>query len=159
MNSMRGAVVLKTFALGVLATSLCAALSGAQEAFPPALGPVKPADIRCAIVEWDLSAPVPTLTLVCPPKEVFSPLRVCLRFSWLKQGDVPENITSIVAKPGAVTRIRSDKRDKRKTLVLLSVFETGERKPREKWLAFNSLESIRLVNETQIVRSSGPGNL
>src|SRR5580693_1190891 len=37
---------------------------------------IRASDIKCAIVEWDGSSPKPVLTVVCPPPEIFTPLRV-----------------------------------------------------------------------------------
>ena len=48
-------------------------------------------DIKCSVVEWNNALPKPALTLLCPPEEIFAPLRVCIKLSWLKPEDVPNN--------------------------------------------------------------------
>src|SRR3989442_3963268 len=51
---------------------------------PLTLKPIDLPDIQCSVADWKNTAPKPVLTLLCPPQEVFAPLRVYLKLSSLK---------------------------------------------------------------------------
>lgn len=100
-----------------------------------------PSDIKCSIVEWNNSSPKPALTVVCPPPEIFAPLRVILKFSWVDSKDVPREAAKVVAEPRNATRIQLGKGNVRAFLKVSDHSDTTK----EKWVVFNSLQSFRLV--------------
>jgi hypothetical protein len=102
----------------------------------------KPAEIKCSIIEWDRSAPKPVLTVVCPPPEVFTPLRVFLKFSWMEGRDVPKDAAKVVAEPRAATKILLDKANIK---VFLKISKGADDSGKEKWMAFNALEGFAIV--------------
>jgi len=112
------------------------------------LNPFKPgnvirsSDIKCSIIEWETSPPKPALTVVCPPPEIFSPLRVFLKFSWLDAKDVPKDAAKVVAEPKAATKIQLGKGTVRAFLKMSKEADTAAK---EKWVAFNSLQSFAIV--------------
>ncbi|MCI0420965.1 MAG: hypothetical protein L0312_17325 [Acidobacteria bacterium] len=146
MNSMPSVSLVRNLVLALLAASFYAPLALAQASPPFIPEPTKPADTRCSVVDWKISSTTPALTLVCPPKEVFAPLRVYLHFSWEKEGDMPSNYLSIVALPGTQTKMRMSKRGE-EVLVWLEVYEKGDGKPQAKWVSFNRLVGVGLLNE------------
>ena len=103
---------------------------------------IKPSDIKCSIVEWETSPPKPALTVVCPPPEIFSPLRVFLKFSWVDAKDVPREAAKVVAEPKTATKIQLGKGSVR---AFLKISKDAESLSKEKWVAFNSLQSFALV--------------
>jgi hypothetical protein len=103
---------------------------------------IKPADIKCSVVEWETGSPKPALTVVCPPPEVFSPLRVFLKFSWVDASDVPKEAAKVVAEPKTATRIQLGKGSVR---AFLKISRDADSLSKEKWVAFNSLQSFAIV--------------
>jgi hypothetical protein len=60
---------------GSTAKSESASASGAR--WPDPHGITDPTtDIKCAIVQWTAEPPRPALIVVCPPEDVFAPLRI-----------------------------------------------------------------------------------
>jgi len=103
---------------------------------------IRPSDIKCSIIEWDTSPPKPALTVVCPPPEIFSPLRVFLKFSWSDVKDVPKEAAKVVAEPKAATKIQLGKGSVR---AFLKISKEADSPTKEKWVAFNSLQSFAIV--------------
>jgi hypothetical protein len=103
---------------------------------------IKTSEIKCSIIEWDRSAPKPILTVVCPPPEVFTPLRVFLKFSWMEARDVPKDVAKVVAEPRAATKILLDKANIR---VFLKISKGADDSGKHKWMAFNALQGFAIV--------------
>ncbi|MCI0624451.1 MAG: hypothetical protein L0387_22865 [Acidobacteria bacterium] len=146
MNLMPSVLLVRNVTLAVLAANLSAPLAIAQASQPFIPEPTKPADTRCSVVDWRLSSTTPALTVVCPPKEVFAPLRVYLRLSWAKEEDVPSDYLSIVALPGTQTKMRVSK-PREEVLVWLKVYEKGGGRALAQWVSFNRLVDVGLLNE------------
>ncbi len=121
---------------------------------PVTLKPRDLPDIQCSVVKWDSTAPKPTLTLLCPPEEVFSPLRVYIQLSWLKPEEVPDNVLHILASPKTHTKLRTSKKA---AWVRLKVSANAEERPQEKWVSFTGLVNVALLTENvRIVVGSAP---
>jgi hypothetical protein len=103
---------------------------------------IRPSDIKCSIIEWETTPPKPALTVVCPPPEIFSPLRVFLKFSWVDAKDVPKEAAKVVAEPKTATKIQLGKGSVR---AFLKISKEADSPTREKWVAFNSLQSFAIV--------------
>lgn len=103
---------------------------------------IRASDIKCAIVEWDGSSPKPVLTVVCPPPEIFTPLRVFLKFSWMDAKDVPKDAAKVVAEPKAATKIQFDRANIK---VLLKLSKGADDSGKEKWMAFDALQGFAII--------------
>lgn len=149
MNSIRSFSSRKILFLGILAANLCPAPARAEDSPPFVPRPTKRADTQCSVVAWNITLPKPTLMLVCPPEAVFAPLRVYVKFSWAREEDVPDNYLNIVAPSRTPTkfRTRTNERNEREVLLRLKIYEKGKGKPQAKWVSFNSLVGMALVNE------------
>jgi hypothetical protein len=112
-----------------------------ENPFKPGHG-VKASEIRCSIIEWENNAPKPLLTVVCPPPQVFAPLRVFLKFSWLDTKDVPKEAAKVVAEPRTETKIMLGKGDIK---VFLKISKGGDDTGKEKWMAFNALQGFTII--------------
>jgi len=53
-------------------------------------------DVVCSIVESKLSDPAPSLTVLCPPQDIFAPLHVYLKLSWLKPADIQPLLAALL---------------------------------------------------------------
>jgi len=122
--------------------------SALDDVWQTKLNPFKPgnairtSDIKCSVIEWDTTPPKPALTVICPPPEVFSPLRVFLKFSWVDAKDVPKEAAKVVAEPKAATKIQLGKGSVR---AFLKTSKETDSPTKEKWVAFNSLQSFAIV--------------
>jgi len=103
---------------------------------------IRSSDIKCSIVEWVDTPPKPELTVVCPPPEIFAPLRVFLKFSWVDSKDVPKDVAKVVAKPRAETKIQLGKANIK---VFLKMSKDADDSGKEKWVAFNALQAFAIV--------------
>ncbi len=112
-----------------------------QNPFKPG-NAVRSSDIKCSIVEWVDTPPKPELTVVCPPPEIFAPLRVFLKFSWVDSKDVPKDVAKVVAKPRAETKIQLGKANIK---VFLKMSKDADDSGKEKWVAFNALQAFAIV--------------
>ena len=110
---------------------------------PLTIKPLDMADIDCAVGEWHPTGTKPILTLICPPNTVFAPLRVLIKFSWMKSEDIPVEAQQILAPPGSPTKIRTNKNAAQ---VWLQVIDKGERKPRSTWVGFTGVVDIALLS-------------
>ena len=99
-------------------------------------------DISCSVVEWKVGVPTPTLTVLCPPEDVFAPLHVYLKLSWLKPEDIPASARNVMAAAKTTTRLRTNKSA---TWVWLEVREKERDAPRRMWLAFNGVADMALL--------------
>jgi hypothetical protein len=112
-----------------------------QNPFKPG-NTLKSGEIKCAIVEWDGSTPKPILTVVCPPPEVFTPLRVFLKFSWMEPRDVPKDAAKVVAEPRTGTKIMLDRASIK---VFLKISKGADDSGKEKWMGFNALQGFAII--------------
>ncbi len=111
---------------------------------PLTLKPIDLPDIQCSVADWKNTAPKPVLTLLCPPQEVFAPLRVYLKLSWLKPEDVPGNSANILAPPKTPTKLRTNKGG---ALVWLNFDPAAKEKPQAQWVQFNGVVDVALLAE------------
>jgi len=82
------------------------------------------------------------LTVVCPPPDVFTPLRVFLKFSWTDSKNVPKEAAKVVAEPRTETKILLDRSNIK---VFLKVSKGAEDSGKEKWMAFDALQGFAIV--------------
>jgi hypothetical protein len=97
---------------------------------------------KSSVIEWETGSPKPALTVVCPPPEIFSPLRVFLKFSWVDAKDVPKEAAKVVAEPKTATKIQLGKGSVR---AFLKISKEPDSPTKEKWVGFNSLQSFAIV--------------
>src|SRR5262245_1106222 len=109
---------------------------------PLTIKPVDMQDIDCIVAAWQPSAKMPVLTLICPPNTVFSPMRVLIKFSWMKPEDIPAGLEHILAPAGTPTKIRTSKTV---VQVWLPVNNKGKADARESWIAFNAVIDVALL--------------
>ena len=105
------------------------------------LTPTDMPDISCSIVEWKDNSPLPTLAVICPPEEMFAPLHLYLKLSWLKAEDVPSSAHRIIAPAKAVIKIRTEKSI---AWVWVGVREKPDAAPRQTWVGFNAVADVAL---------------
>lgn len=109
---------------------------------PLTIKPLDMQEIECVVAEWRPTPPKPVLTLICPPSSVFAPLRVLIKFSWMKPEDAPVSPEQILAPAGTPTKIRTNKTNAQ---ILLPVDENGEHKLRNTWISFNAVADVALL--------------
>ena len=109
---------------------------------PLTIKPVDMQDIDCIVAAWKPNAKMPVLTLICPPSTVFSPMRVLIKFSWMKPEDIPTGLEHILAPVGTPTKIRTSKTV---VQVWLPVNKNGKTDARESWIAFNAVIDVALL--------------
>lgn len=102
----------------------------------------RPKEILCAVVEWNITAPAPVLTLHCPPDEVYAPLAVRIRLSWARPEDVPGDYLDLVAPRGMHTHLV---RTEKGLQVRLRIQRDGEKNAREIWVVFNQVDGVALL--------------
>ncbi|GEM_PF-6871789 len=103
------------------------------------------ADVKCVVVQWELPASgTPKLTILCPPAEIFAPLRVYIQLGWKSAEGVPENYLRIIAPSGALTKIRSNRAG---VAVWLKVGQENPGTPQTKWVSFDTLLSVGLQQD------------
>lgn len=108
---------------------------------PLTVKPVDRPDLACTIMEWDTSAAVPALKLLCPPDEVFAPLRVYLKLSWQRESELPPEHRHIVARAGTRTLLRTGKDAAMVRLEVVS--ENGA--PKRQWISFTGVVDVALI--------------
>ena len=106
------------------------------------LTPTDMPDVSCSIVEWRDDSPKPTLAVVCPPQDKFSPLHVYLKLSWLKSEDVPLFARSITIPAKTIVKIRTTGST---AWVWLVVKEKPSAAPRQLWVGFNAVVDVALL--------------
>jgi len=107
-------------------------------------GSAKSHVIKCAVVAWNPAELQPALTLVCPPSQVFAPLRVYMKVSWKATEDVPEECRRIVAEPKSQTRLETIKNRLRVWLPIADKKGNGQS---SRWVEFNFLQALLLEGE------------
>jgi hypothetical protein len=96
-------------------------------------------DLKCSVVQWTSEPPRPALVVVCPPEEVFAPLRLFFKLSWRQDADVPGNFQALLAQPKIETKMHwTDRGDYH---ILLQVEGKHGRSDR-KWIHFNDLIGV-----------------
>src|SRR5262245_22233369 len=109
---------------------------------PLTIKPVDMQDIDCIVAAWQPGAKMPVLTLICPPSTVFSPMRVLIKFSWMKPEDIPAGLEHTLAPAGTPAKIRTSKTV---VQVWLPVANKGKADARESWIAFNAVVDVALL--------------
>jgi hypothetical protein len=126
---------------GSTAKSESASASGARWPDPQRItNPT--ADIKCAIVQWTVEPPRPALIVVCPPEEVFAPLRIYFKLSWKRDGDLPRNFQALMAQSKTQTKMHWTSQGDYH--VLLQADQKNGRVSRPEWVHFTDLEGIYL---------------
>jgi len=101
-------------------------------------------DVKCAIVEWITASSKPSLVVVCPPGEVFAPLRLYFKLSWKRDADVPANF-QIIAEPE--TMIKMHWNSQGDYHVLLQTERKSGHNPHPEWVKFNNLLAVYIKSE------------
>ena len=123
-------------------------LCGQDNLLPPPRGealtltPTDMPDVSCSVVQWKGDPVIPTLAVICPPQNVFAPLHVYLKLSWLKSEDVPLSARGIAAAEKTLIKIRTNKSI---AWVWLEVRERQGATPHRTWVAFNGVVDIALL--------------
>lgn len=122
---------------------------GTGDFLPPMTGepltitPTDRPDVSCSVVEWSAASSKPALTVLCPPPEVFAPLHVYLKVSWLKAEDIPAYAGAIHAPAKTLTKLRTNKSA---VWLWLSVQEKHDAPLRGKWVAFTGVADVALLS-------------
>jgi len=122
---------------------------GKGDFLPPTTGealtltPSDKPDVSCSVVEWNAAPAKPTLTVLCPPEQVFAPLHVYLKVSWLKAEDVPAYARMIQAPAKAPTKLRTNKSA---VWIWLRVQDKLDAPIRGKWVAFSGVVDVALLS-------------
>ncbi len=101
-------------------------------------------DVKCAIVEWIAASSKPSLVVVCPPDEVFAPLRLYFKLSWKRDADVPANF-QIIAEPKTMIKMHWNAQGDYQ--VLLRTERKSEHNPHPEWVKFNNLIAVYIKSE------------
>ncbi len=124
--------------------------------------PIDMPDVECQVLEWNekLNSPIgPTLTLLCPPEQVFAPLRVLIKLSWLDQDKkgAPVDPEKILVMPGEKTRLRTRKDS---AFVLLDVVGADGRR-HKRWIPFTGVADVALLPRLRkaLAQKDQPGGL
>ena len=78
--------------------------------------------------------------MVCPPDEVFAPLRLYLKLSWKRDEDVPRDSQMFVAQPNTQTRINWTPQGDYRVLLKTERKSGGSGRPA--WVDFNDLTGV-----------------
>jgi hypothetical protein len=97
-------------------------------------------DLKCAVVEWNDGPAKPSLVVVCPPEEVFAPLRLYLKLSWKHDEDVPRDFQAFIAQPNTQTKINWTQQGGYR--VLLKTERKNGRRGGPEWVNFNDLAGV-----------------
>jgi hypothetical protein len=117
--------------------------AGSKAPWPAPVGRVsgeRTPDLKCAVVEWNDGPPKPSLIVVCPPEEVFAPLRLYLKLSWKRDEDVPRDFQAVIAQPNTPTKINWTPRGDYRVLLKTERKNGGSRRP--EWVDFNDLAGV-----------------
>ncbi len=122
---------------------------GKGDFLPPTTGealtvtPSDKPDVSCSVVEWNAAPAKPELTVLCPSEEVFAPLHVYLKISWLKPEDVPPYARTIQAPAKTPTKLRTNKTA---VWLWLGVQEKPGAAPHRRWVAFTGVVDVALLS-------------
>ncbi len=108
--------------------------------------PIDMPDVECQVLEWNKklnSAAGPSLTLLCPPEQIFAPLRVLIKLSWLDQDkkEAPMDPEKLLVVPGEKTRLRTRKES---AFVQLDLLEANG-KAQKHWVPFTAVADVALI--------------
>lgn len=108
--------------------------------------PIDMPDVECQVLEWNKKlndAAGPTLTLLCPPEQIFAPLRVLIKLSWLDQDEKepPVDPEKILVVLGEKTRLRARKDS---AFVHLDLLDANG-KPHKGWIPFTGVADVALL--------------
>jgi hypothetical protein len=106
----------------------------------PASNKARTADLKCAVVGWNDGPPRPSLIVVCPPEEVFAPLRLYFKLSWKRDEDVPRDFQTFLAQRNTQTKIYWTQQGDYH--VLLKAEHKDGRSGRPEWVNFNNLDGV-----------------
>ncbi len=106
------------------------------------LAPTDMPDVSCSVVRWKDDPATPTLAVICPPQNVFAPLHVYLKLSWLRPEDVPVSARRIAAREKSLIKIRTNRAI---AWVWVGVREKEGAIPRSTWVAFNGVVDMALL--------------
>jgi hypothetical protein len=118
------------------------------ESLPPTTGepmtvkPIDAPDVPCSVIGWGNTSPKPSLTLLCPPKDLFAPLHVYIKLSWLTTEDVPDYFRDISLLPNEVTKLHTNKAA---TLIWLNVYDRNKHQRVARWVSFNGVVDVALL--------------
>jgi hypothetical protein len=115
---------------------------------PLTVKPVDLPDVECTVVQWS-ETPKPVLTLLCPPKEVFAPLHIVIKLSWLKPEDAPVKPSAISVVPGTLTKLHTSKTV---ATVWLSIKQEGKDQAQARWVSFNGVVDVALLPRTRTTK-------
>jgi len=121
---------------------------GEVNLLPPARGgaltltPHDMPDISCCDVQRKDDPATPTLAAMCPPQNVFAPLHIYLKLSWLKPEDVPLFAGGITVSEKTFVKVRTNKSS---AWVWLGFREKQGGAPRRTWLTFNGVVDMALL--------------
>jgi hypothetical protein len=101
-------------------------------------------EIDCAVLKWKNGPPAPTLAILCPPQNVFAPLHVYLKLSWLRPEDVPSCAHEIATHARSLTKIRTNQSA---AWVWLDVQQKPGAPSHKIWVAFDAVEDFALLNQ------------
>jgi hypothetical protein len=125
------------------------ARSGRGDVLPPTTGealtiaPSDKPDVICSVVEWSAGSSKPALTVLCPPAEVFGPMHVYLKVSWLNAHEVPAYAGTIQGRPRTLTKLRTNKSA---VWVWLEVQDKENAPVRGKWVPFTGVVDMALLS-------------
>ncbi len=115
---------------------------------PPGIGepftivPTDLPDVDCAVLQWnEHSSDAPILTLLCPPSQIFAPLRVLVKLTWRDEEQAPVDSEKLLIAPGEKTRLRTRKD---RALIQLTVLDNKGR-PRKTWVSFTGVADVALL--------------
>lgn len=119
---------------------------------PPGTGealtvvPTDMPDVECQVLEWFKRSDARgghILTLLCPPAQVFAPLRVLIKLSWLDRGkkEAPVDPEKILVAPGEKTRLHTRKES---AFVHLEVLGADGRRSK-RWIPFTGVADVALI--------------
>lgn len=121
---------------------------GEVNLLPPARGealtltPNDMPDISCSVAQWKDDLATPTLAVICPPANVFAPIHVYLKLSWLRAEDVPPVARGITVAEKALVKVRTNRSS---AWVWLGVREKQGGAPHRAWVAFNGVVDMALL--------------
>lgn len=106
---------------------------------PPQLVIHNSPPIKCQVVDWNLLAkPAPVLKILCPPRDIFSPIYVSVELTW--EDPTQEDWLRIVARSGDLTEFMGP--GKGAYQVKLKRYVDGQRDPIKVWVKFTQCKKV-----------------
>jgi hypothetical protein len=97
-------------------------------------------DMKCAVVEWNAAPPKPSLILVCPPDEVFAPLRVYFKLCWKRTEDIPDDFQHLIVPPKSLAKFYWTSAYQYRVQLKTERKKGGS--PRTEWVNFTDLSAV-----------------